>query len=65
MVMDNGRYLGMPIPIIKHDNLNGYRRILTVDHESQDLYYQLHSNNLLIDQHSSTKKKDKRGKNDE
>ena len=33
-VMNSGGYLGMPIPTIKHDNLNIYERILTADHES-------------------------------
>ena len=33
-VIDSGRYLDIPIPTIKHDNLNGYGRILTADHES-------------------------------
>ena len=33
--MDNGRNLGMPIPTIKHNNVNGYERILTADHESR------------------------------
>jgi len=26
-VTDNGRYLGMPIPIIKHNNLSGYEKL--------------------------------------
>ena len=33
--MDSGRYLDMPIPTIKHVNLNRYERILTADPESR------------------------------
>jgi len=33
--MDGGRYLGIPIPTIKHDNLNRYGRSLIADHESR------------------------------
>ena len=35
MIMDGGEYFGMLIPTMKHDNLNGYERILIVDHKSQ------------------------------
>jgi len=34
-IMDSRRYLDMPIPTMKQDNLNGYERILIVDHKSQ------------------------------
>jgi len=30
--MDSDIYLGIPIPIIKHNNLNKYGRILTADY---------------------------------
>jgi len=42
-VMDSDGYLSMPISTIKHNNLNGYERISTVDRITEkDPHHQLH-----------------------
>jgi len=48
--MDSGGYLDMPIPTIKYDNLNKYRKIITADHETQKKICTIGyiTNNLLI-----------------
>ena len=58
-VMDGGRYLSMPIPTMKHDNVNEYERILTADHESRRKICTISyiTNSLLI---SKRKKKERR-----
>ena len=52
MVMDSDGYLGMPIPTIKHDNLNEYGKILTANHESRRKIHSISyiTNSLLIGQ---------------
>ena len=56
--MDSGGYLGMLLLIIKHDNLNGYKRILTADHESQRKIYTF----SYITNHKQKKKEKRREK---